>query len=446
MTCLPRAVVVALMLALCAVPAVAQEGAEPDSLGEFLRALADSTDAYFGPSSAAVDTAGLDSALGQALARPWLRPRTRAWRPSFGPWFSFNRTDGPLWGGTAALGREDRGVGELRGRLGYIAGPNEWRGAAAWSRRWHARERELPAWWAEIAGGRSTELLDADGHRSWLKVARALVDGGDHQDYLRRDEATIRVGREIPGARVSAAFRSRLDAPLSTTTTWNLLDRLPEVVSNAPATRGRVRLLEIEIATRLPPLPLRLEAIGQSSVDGLGSEFAYRRMRARVAGEVALGRVASLVPEVEYGRLIGDVVPQASFFLGGSESLRSLESRTYAGTRRAFGRLDAIFIPDLLSLARVPHPAFLPIQGAFFTGTGAVWGPDPFGGPGSRGGLWPDRGAWRSEVGVSLLYRPGLPDPSQFLRFDYARAVGPGDADRFSISFSTPLDIVRLPQ
>ena len=429
-----------------ATPGAAQEAAAPDSLGDFLKSLSDSTDLYFGPSSAPVDTAGLDTALTRALARPWLKNRSQPWRSGFGPWFSFNRADGPLWGGTVGLGREDRGVGVLRGRVGYVAGPNLWRGRGSWTRRWSARDRELPAWWAGIGSGRWTELLDADGKPSWLRVARALVAGSDHQDYLRRNGGWLRVGRELPDARIMFGFRSQLDSPLPTTTTWNLLDRVPEVIENAPAARGQVALLEVEAATRLPRLPLRLELKGESSLDGLDNEFDYRRLRARLAGDLGLGRVASLVPELEYGRLDGDAIPQASFFLGGAGSLRSLETRTYAGTGRTFGRLDLIFVPDLLSLARLPHPAFLPIQGAVFAGSGAVWGRDPFGGPGSGEAGWPERDAWRSEVGVSLLYRPGLPDPSQSLRIDYARAVGPGDRDKISISFSAPLDIIPLPE
>jgi hypothetical protein len=335
-------------------------------------------------------------------------------------------------------------VGALHGRLGYIAGPNEWRGGGAWNRRWQTRDRELPAWWLEIAGGRSTDLLDADGPASWLRIARALVNGSDHQDYLRRDGTGVHFGRETPDWRAEAGFHAHLDSPLATTTTWNLLDQVPEVVENAAASRGRAGVAEVEVATRLPRVPLRFEARGQATIDG--GDFDYRRLRARLAGDLGLGRVASLVPELEYGRLWGDAIPQASFFLGGTANLRSLESRSFAGTGRGLGRLDLIFAPDLLSLAHLPHPAFLPIQGGLFAGSSAVWGRDPFGGPGSAENGWPDRGAWRSEVGVSLLYRPGLPDPSQFLRIDYARAVGPGDAHKLAIYFSAPLDIVRLPQ
>ena len=112
-------VALALSLALAAPaagPARAQgadhaAGARPDSLDEYLRALADSTDRYFDVAAAPAGTAGLDSALAYRLAHPEPRPSRRGGLRA-GPWFSFDRAEGALWGGVLGWGRVD-GPGDL---------------------------------------------------------------------------------------------------------------------------------------------------------------------------------------------------------------------------------------------------------------------------------------------------------------------------------------------
>ena len=99
---------------------------------------------------------------------------------------------------------------------------------------------------------------------------------------------------------------------------------------------------------------------------------------------------------------------------------------------------------DLLALARLPHPAMLPIQGGLFVATGAVWGADPYGGPGTPGADWPGRNAWFSEAGASLLYHPGVPDEDAYVRLNYAWPLGAGGREgRWSISYSRPLDLLN---
>jgi hypothetical protein len=121
-----------------------------------------------------------------------------------------------------------------------------------------------------------------------------------------------------------------------------------------------------------------------------------------------------------------------------------LRGDSLGGTGVAIARLDVIGVDDLLALARIPHPVMLPIQGGVFAATGAVWGADPFRGPGTPDGGWPDRSAWRSEVGVSLLYRPGMPDEDAYLRVNLAWPVGPhGGGARWSVSYSQALDLLR---
>ena len=332
-------------------------GAARDSLSGFLRSLSDSTDAYFGPSGAPVDTAGLDSSLAHRLTQPWLKERPARLSLSPGPWLSFNRADGPLLGGTLGIGRE-RGWGELQGRLATVTGPNELRGGGRWRRRWATRDEDDPSWTLQVDAGRFTERLDSDRRETSSYVLWVFLSGDDNQSYLRRDGTQIRLAREASSWRAQVAFRTQLETPLSTTATWSLFGATPlDLTENFPAQAGRAQELTGTVAFRLPRLPAGVAIEERWSDEALGSDFDYRRLRANAGADVSLGQVVSLIPELEYARLLGEVLPQNSFFMGGTRSLRSLEPNLHAGTGRTFARLDAIFAPDLLALARIPHPA-----------------------------------------------------------------------------------------
>jgi hypothetical protein len=226
-------------------------------------------------------------------------------------------------------------------------------------------------------------------------------------------------------------------------TTWDLFHKALVQPGNLQASPGRMRGFGIDAGVRVPFVPLTAAIAFDDASEALGGDFDYRRLRATLGGELTLGRFASLVPQLRYGRLTGDAVPQASFFLGGAHSLRSLNSEALGGTGLGVARLDLIGTPDLLALAHLPHPAFLPIQGGAFVASGAVWGHDPYGGPGSPERGWPSRGAWLSEAGVSLLYRPGIPETDFYLRLDHSWPIGPDDRGaRWSVSYTRALDLL----
>ena len=55
-----------------------------------------------------------------------------------------------------------------------------------------------------------------------------------------------------------------------------------------------------------------------------------------------------------------------------------------------------------------------------------------------------DGSSWRSEVGLSLMYQPGIPDPTMFMRFNAAFALGPwSHAPHYTVSLSRGLDLVH---
>lgn len=422
--------------------ALAEEPAPGDSsLHRFLGSLADSTDRYFGLIAAPLDTAGLDSALAVGLERPWSGPRTRV-RPRFGPVYAFNRVDGTLWGGTVGL-RGPRGRWRVNGDLGYAAGSDAWLGGGELVLLTARRQTD---WAFRVSAGRRTASMSRDFGERRLATARALIAGSDRQNYLRRDGVTVAVGVDGGPWRAQVEYRDRLESPLEVTTRWNLARRPLSAPGNLAATPGRAREIAFDGAMRLPGLPFRAQLTHQTSDRAIGSDFDFRRTRAAVGGELTAFRHVSIVPQMVYGRLGGDPVPQAAFFLGGATSLRSLHSGSLGGTGIAIARLELIGADDLLALARIPHPAMLPIQGAVFAATGAAWGADPFGGPSTPGGSWPERSAWMSEVGVSLLYRPGMPDENGYLRLNLAWPVGLHDGTpRWSVSYTRALDLLRGP-
>ena len=439
----PRQALLALVVVALVVgprPSRAQEQAPSDSsLHGFLDTLADSTDRYFGLIAAPLDTTGLDSALAVGLQRPWRAPRTRP-RPRFGPVYAFNRVDGTLWGGSVALARRDARW-RVGGDLGYAAGSDTWLGGGELALG--VRRRDT-MWGLRVAAGRRTALMNRDHGERRLASVRALLTGSDRQNYLRRDGVTVTVGANATGWRAAVEYRDRLERPLAVTTRWNLARSELAAGDNLAAVPGRARELAFDGDLRLAGSPFHAQLTHQTADRFIGSEFDYRRARLALGGEIVAGGRVSLVPQLIYGRLAGDPVPQAAFFLGGSRTLKSLRSDSLGGTAVAIARLELIGVDDLLALAHIPHPAMVPLQGGVFAATGAVWGADPFGGPGTPVGGWPERSAWMSEAGLSLLYRPGMPDENAYLRVNLAWPVGlHGGRARWSVSYSRALDLLR---
>jgi hypothetical protein len=424
---------------------VALAAAEGDtSLDRFLTGLSDSTDRYFGETAARRDTSGLDSALVYGLAHP-APPLARRLplRPT--PEFAFNRVDGPVWGGRLGLDLAPV-VNRLGAWLGWAAGPNRLLGEGTLAKRWPSR---IGDWHLHVRGGRTTAVMDrtdAD-HRDeqvYLSTLRALIGGHDRQRYLRHDGWEARLEQQGEWWRATLGYRDMLESPLPTTATWTLLGPRPELRENLAAAFGRAREAQYEVAFLLPGLPIQSELQYQTSGRTLGSDFTYRRTRAAIAATLGLGRHVTLLPQAAYGRLTGQPVPQSAFYLGGSGTLRSVEGAALGGTGFALARLELVGTDDVLTLARIPHPAWLPLQLGAFASSGAVWGADPYGGPGTSERDWPGRERWLPEAGVSLLYQPGLPDPTSLLRVDWAMPFGPrGRESRLSFGYTRAVALLR---
>ena len=432
-------------LLLTAAPALAQSPAAPDTaLGGFLEQLSDSTDLYFGLSAAPTDTAGLDTVLLDTATQP-----RRRLALGLSPSYDFNRVDGNTWGGTLTLrdartdGEEANGLGRLAGSLERAVGSRTTLGGVRYRNRLRMPDRSLGL---DLWGGRRTARLDRDHDERALDLLRALLSGNDASQYLREEGFAGALDHTRGPWRARVGWRDVRQSPLATAVTWNLFDEPLLSPGNLAAARGRTREAGYALSLRWPRVPLVTEVEYQTSSRKLGSDFEYRRTRAAAALDLSLGRVAALVPQFAYGRLSGEAVPQAAYYLGGSRTLRSLHRDERAGTGLAVAKLELVGAADLLEALRLPGAGTLPLRGALFAATSAVWGRDPFTGE-VRGGVdWPERREWRSEVGGSLLFHSALVPPQALVRLSCAWAVGPGASGaRWGLSVSRALDLLRLP-
>jgi len=417
------------------------EPAPPDTaLDRFLGAMSDSTARFFGATAAHTDTAGLDSALSYGLAHPRAQGQRGRFALSFRPDAGFSRVDGPVYGGAAAIGRPSK-LGQLEGLIEWASGPNDVLGGATYRKSWGSDEA---GWSLKLYGGRRTDGMDRDSNDILLAMLRSFISGTDYKHYLRRDGFEGSLARETQTWRAQVGYRDMLERRIATSATWNLAKAEPVLIENLPATRGRAREFSAEAGARLPHMPVRCEIGYVTSGGAIGSDFEYRRTRAALAGDFAAGRWLAIVPQLAYGRLSGSAAPQASFYLGGTNSMRGFLGATRGGTGLTLARLDLHEADDVLARSHLPHPAWLPIQVGAFASAGAVWGADPYGGPARSGVEWPDPEHWVSEAGGALLWRPGLPDPAGFFRFSYAWPLGPErESARFTATYSRALALVK---
>jgi hypothetical protein len=436
--------------AMVAMATVARAEVAPadSALDAHVRALSDSTDAWFGLTAMPVDTAGLDSALAAGLARtPAARRGAGAGARRLGfdgfPAPGFNRADGGQLGAGVGLGVPV--AGRLSGRLQWTTGTHDLLGEGAWARTWPVRAlRSRLA--ARLAAGRWSEPADRDHFDPVFSTVSAMLWGGDRHHYLRRDgfRGSLRLGNERAWG--GLAWRDQLESSLPFTTRWTLFGGEPELLVNDPAAFGRARELGFTGELPVPGTRFRVQAAHWTSDPRLGSDFLYRRTSLTVGGDISLGRHLAFVPQAAYGRLRGEALPQDAFHLGGTPNLRSLERNAVTASGRAFVRGDFVLVDDLGTLLGLPLPAWMPLQASVYAAAGSGWGIDP-----SKARAvatqrdWPRRSEWLSEAGVTIAWRAGIPEPLSALRFEYAVPIGadPRTA-RFTFAYQQPLSLFRL--
>src|SRR5262249_24462616 len=190
------------------------EPAPPDSaLDHFLGTMSDSTAAFFGPTAAHPDTAGLDSALSYGLAHPRAHDRRGRFELSYRPDLGLSRVDGPVYGGAAAIGRASA-LGKLEGLIDWAAGPNDMLGGATYRRS--SPIEEEAAWSLRLFAGRRTDGMDRDSEDIVLAMLRSFFSGTDYKHYLRRDGFEATLARETGTWRAGAGYRDMLETPVAT--------------------------------------------------------------------------------------------------------------------------------------------------------------------------------------------------------------------------------------
>lgn len=431
----------ALALSLPGASSAQTPGASDSLMNAYMRTLSDSTDAWFGATVAPLDTAGLDSALAVGLANPGRRARTITVRSiALAPAVGFNRVDGARLGLSAAS-RFVAGT-RLRTWAQWANGPNDVLGEVTITRSWRVgttRARvELGA-----TAGRTTWALHRDTYEPWLSELAAFVNGDDHEHYLRQDGWSARARFVGPRNLAALTWRDQLESARTTTSTWTLFGDGPVVPQNDPAATGRVREANLALVTTLPGTRLRMAYNQWTSSPALGSAFDYRRLRVDMGGDVSIGDHLGLVSQVSYGRLHGEAVPQAAFVLGGVHSLRTLEADPESGTGAVFARSELVLVDDLRRVLRLPLPAWMPLQFGANIATGAIWDHEIGRRFRSDGRDVPDPRDWRSEAGVSLMWRTGIPDPSSRARLECSWPIGVDDRTvTWTVSYQRLLDLL----
>ena len=417
-----------------------QLAADSDStLEQFLGGMSDSTDRYFGRTAAPLDTAGLDSALVTNFESSHPHGRRGPVHPDLSFSFRFNRVDGPVYGGSLGLESADA-LGQLTGHAYYVVGPNQWQWNVNWWRRWGRFERGTTV---EVSGGEETSTMDrllpvSVGEP--LATLGSLVRGYDSRFFLRRDGWSASATYRRNAWRAALGWRDDFEHELATTTSWNFVNRPLDPFENLSAPRGRARVALASLAGNTGRVPIQFEGSYRVSSPKLGSDFDYLLARIAVGADFTLGRSSALVPQVAFGQLSGEALPQESFYLGGVSTLTTLRTARLAGSNAVLARLDWIGTRDLLALAHLPHPAYLPLQGNLFASSGAISGADPFGGPDRPQDVWSNGSAWHSEGGIALVWQPGFPDPTSLGRLSLSWPLGSSDHQaRITLTFSRVL-------
>lgn len=421
-------------------PARADETAADSLLRIYLQSMADSSDLHFGAVAAPTDTAGLDSARVFALAHPerWGYRRNR--RFGYYPVLNFNRVDGPVMGAGVSYGLATK-WGRLSGDWATATGPNISLGGGRYLKVHTRGESE---WRLEVWAGRRTAVMDPENEGHALGAMGAFITGDDRAHFLQRDGVKAQLLREGQVHRLGVTYRDQLESPRVTTATWNLLNNRPDVVFNLPASPGHAHELEGELLWKVPVSPLITQLVYTTSSRSIGSDFEYRRTRVSAGADIGLWRTFALLPQVEYGALTGDLLPQQAFYFGGPRTMRSLPYAVAGGSRLALGKLDLIFVHDVFKDIHLPSPWAFPVQLGAFAAAGAVWGTDPYTGRVRPGVDWPNQSDWREEAGVSVMYQPGIPDPTMFVRFNWAWPLGPDSTPmRFSVTVQRGLDLLN---
>ncbi len=436
-------VALAALFALAALegPAHAQapEPAPPDSLAEFFKGLADSTDASFGATSVAFDTTGLDSLIAHHGRGPGVTGRTRGdLRTSWFPVLGFHRASGPVLGAGMVVSSAPFGVLTMRGSYGFDnkAGRYEF----GYRRNlWHPGQRITR--YENLSGGRIGEgtRLDVD-----LRYARETVafmpehadpDNGAVGSFMNgRVAQSVYEMRGFTGRLLfwtgdwafHAGYRNAKDRMMPLVTRWSLFGAEDQVPINTLATDESYSEPLGGIAFR------RIDWELGARLDARGGGSDRWRIRGVLGKAFRLGQSLKTHIQIEGGAAAANAPRQRRFEIGGAKLIPSLPYGV-GGTDHLLGaKVEFTHAANVLQSIGLRKPDWLVLQPLFFAQAAAAWDD-----PGGRNVVFskPPGEFWRGTAGFGMISRFGIPDPDVWWRIELGWPVGTQSGD-LTLNFS----------
>ncbi len=418
------------LLLLCATQARA------DALQQFLRGMSDSTNVYFGPTSVAFDTTGIDSLL-RVGGDPKLGKRSAFKQGlSFLPISTFHRAEGHSLGLAATLGRRQLGQLSLRGSYGLANEEGRYRFGwkrDLWRRSMTGDPEATTRVILSLGYARETLPFAPEHAQPFSSSFGAFATGRDRQSVYESRGFTGELALQTLGFAVGAGYHGARDQSMpraTRATLWGRDRSVPEVT--------RAREESYDEATGF----LRYRGKGGLYRAGVFGRFADRdrwRVRAAAAQKLLLGGGFDAHFQAEGGLAARGIPPQLRFELGGPLAVPSLGFGDEAGDRLLLGKCELVHGVDLMRALHLPHPAYFVVHPAIFVQAGSTWR------RGEGPGEWssPPRESWRGAAGISLVHLPGIPSPANLVRMQMAWPIGrESGCARFSLAVSRWFDVI----
>jgi hypothetical protein len=398
------------------------------SLDAYLSGLRDSTHVFFRGDTLVFDTTATDSLDRLYRQHPELAPRqprgefdARRAGSENSPLMRIDEVEGLYTGARLQLNGSGRGPGALAGTAGWSFGLHEARYALGWTRSFGGEDRALAV---HLSAYRSTQGLDAAQVEPEPLLAGPRLPAARDELWFRREGWRARALARTRWLAFEASYRDEQAHPLEYPGSFSGL-----LVNGSPQDRrslpGTVRALGAAVALGSRGVDGLLRAGFEHA--GLGGKFEFDRVRVNAARMFRIGSVGLLALQAEWSSADSGAPAQERFYAGGASALQAYQVGALAGRQMYLGRATLLLGNDVLALAHVPHPRWLPLSLGLFAETGAVPDLPPGAGLSPRK---PRGDAWASDVGVGLWYRPGLPDPLSYLKFSASMPVGPHNDHR----------------
>jgi hypothetical protein len=427
------------------------EGEPRDSLEIFLDKLRRESDERFGEATVRFDTTGFDSLLQERLAHPppVRLSRDRYLQPEMV--LRYDRAEGFVLGSGVQLW--SRPAGTIHAKAAYAFGSEAVLHEVGWRRiLWlgsgygFADRRDVSRDWSqggvslfgvEVSYAREGALFAFEHAQPGISTLNAFFLGTDRQGYYERRGVEASARLRHGGLDVIAGYRDGKEKALARNADFALFRDDAKTPGVRPAGAGTFRHFRLRAAYE--PDDRRHAALLEGQ--GLGNDGW--RLRGVAGSSVGLGRTVKALVQLEGGAARTTSPAQRRFEIGGPRAVASLPYGEGSTDHLLLGKLEFLHSASLLDWLRLPRPDFFDLSlGAFFH-YGVAWDD-----PGRRDIVFsmPPSAGWRGAAGLSLLYRPGLPDPRTFWRFQLGWPVGPDAGDmRLTLAIGREFDLVGRP-